>query len=305
MIKTTYGSFDGNSWEVFCQVCLKLKYESEGYQELPAWQGDLGIEGFTRTGKAFQCYCPDEDYEPQTLYEKQRNKITTDLGKLKKNELELKRYLNGILIQQWIFLTPLYKNKELVRHCHTKASDFRNMNLDVLSKDFDVLIYNIDFFAAQIPIVNGTTNNKLEIPADRDESKDIDWKGTNIDLVNNAITKHGKRISDSPNKEEKINKLTDFTIGDFLDEQQLVTKWKNLIPNDYEKFLRLISDYEKTVEEMCITNTDDNNLLYERIKQKLKERLMQTFPYIEDITLEKLMKGVVADWILRCPINFE
>ena len=111
------------------------------------------------------------------------------------------------------------------------------MNLDVLSKDFDVLIYNIDFFAAQIPIVNGTTNNKLEIPADRDESKDIDWKGTNIDLVNNAITKHGKRISDSPNKEEKINKLTDFTIGDFLDEQQLVTKWKNLIPNDYEKFL--------------------------------------------------------------------
>ncbi len=305
MIKTTYGSFDGNSWEGFCQVCLKLKYESEGYQELPAWQGDLGIEGFTRTGKVFQCYCPDEDYEPQTLYEKQRDKISTDLGKLKKNESELKRYLNGILIQQWIFLTPLYKNKELVRHCHTKASDFRNMNLDVLSKDFDVLIYNIDFFAAQIPIVNGTTNNKLEIPADRDESKDIDWKGTNIDLVNNAITKHGKRISDSPNKEEKINKLTDFTIGDFLDEQQLVTKWKNLIPNDYEKFLRLISDYEKTVEEMCITNTDDNNLLYERIKQKLKERLMQTFPYIEDITLEKLMKGVVADWILRCPINFE
>ena len=56
---------------------------------------------------------------------------------------------------------------------------------------------------------------------------------------------------------------------------------------------------------MCITNTDDNNLLYERIKQKLKDRLMQTFPYIEDITLEKLMKGVVADWILRCPINFE
>ena len=305
MIKTTYGSFDGNSWEGFCQVCLKLKYESEGYQELPAWKGDLGIEGFTRTGKVFQCYCPDEDYEPQTLYEKQRDKISTDLGKLKKNESELKRYLNGILIQQWIFLTPLYKNKELVRHCHTKASDFRNMNLDVLSKDFDVLIYNIDFFAAQIPIVNGTTNNKLEIPADRDESKDIDWKGTNIDLVNNAITKHGKRISDSPNKEEKINKLTDFTIGDFLDEQQLVTKWKNLIPNDYEKFLRLISDYEKTVEEMCITNTDDNNLLYERIKQKLKERLMQTFPYIEDITLEKLMKGVVADWILRCPINFE
>lgn len=305
MIKTTYGSFDGNSWEEFCQVCLKLKYESEGYQELPAWQGDLGIEGFTRTGKVFQCYCPNEDYQPQTLYENQRDKITTDLMKLKKNELELKKYLNGILIQQWIFLTPMYKNKVLVKHCHTKAYDFRNMNLDILSNDFDVLIYDIDFFAAQIPIVKGTIDNKLEILVDRDESKDIDWKGTNIDLVNNAITKHGKRIPNSLNKEEKINKLTDFTIGDFLDEQQIVTTWKNLFPNDYEKFFRLVYDYEKTVKEMCITNTNDNNLLYEKIKQELKERLTQSFPYIEDITLEKLMKGVVADWILRCPINFE
>lgn len=305
MIKTTYDNFDGNSWEEFCQVCLKLKYESEGYQALPAWQGDLGIEGFTRTGKAFQCYCPDEDYEPQTLYEKQRNKITTDLGKLKKNELELKKYLNGVLIQQWIFLTPMYKNKELVKHCQTKASDLKNINLNILSKDFDVLIYDIDYFAAQIQIVKGMTNKKLEILADRDESKDINWKETNIDLVNNAVTKHGKIIPESPNKEEKINKLTNFTIGDFLDEQQLVTEWKNLIPNDYEKFLRLVSDYEKTVEEMCIIKTDENNLLYDRIKHELRERLKQTFPYLEDITLEKLMKGVVADWILRCPINFE
>ncbi len=305
MIKTTYDNFDGNSWEEFCQVCLKLKYESEGYQALPAWQGDLGIEGFTRTGKAFQCYCPDEDYEPQTLYEKQRNKITTDLGKLKKNELELKKYLNGVLIQQWIFLTPMYKNKELVKHCQTKASDLKNINLNILSKDFDVLIYDIDYFAAQIQIVKGMTNKKLEILADRDESKDINWKETNIDLVNNAVTKHGKIIPESPSKEEKINKLTNFTIGDFLDEQQLVTEWKNLIPNDYEEFLRLVSDYEKTVEEMCIIKTDENNLLYDRIKHELRERLKQTFPYLEDITLEKLMKGVVADWILRCPINFE
>ena len=54
MIKGKYSTYDGNSWEEFCQICLKLKFESEGYQELPAWQGDMGIEGFTRTGKVFQ-----------------------------------------------------------------------------------------------------------------------------------------------------------------------------------------------------------------------------------------------------------
>jgi len=82
MIKTLYGNFDGDSWEGFCQQCLKLKYETDGYQEMPAWQGDLGIEGFTRSGIMFQCYCPDEDYDPDLLYEKQRDKITADLKKL-------------------------------------------------------------------------------------------------------------------------------------------------------------------------------------------------------------------------------
>lgn len=305
MIKTTYGTYDGNSWEEFCQVCLKLKFENEGYQELPAWKGDLGIEGYTRTGKVFQCYCPDEDYEPQTLYEKQRDKITTDLGKLVKNKEELKQYLNDISIQQWVFLTPMYKNKELVKHCQTKASEYKKKNLGILSKNFDVLVYDIDYFIAQIPNVAGSNNNKIEINVDISASNDVDWKKANISLVNNAYTKHGKRISDSTNKEEKVNKLTEFTIGDFLNEQLIVTKWKETYPNDYERFMRIIGDYEKTVEELCITNSDDNNQLYERIKQELKEKLKSSFSYLEDLTLEKLTKGVMADWILRCPINFE
>lgn len=82
MIKCKFGDFDGDSWEAFCQQCLILKFKNEGYQELYASNGDLGIEGFTRTGIVFQCYCPDDDYDPQTLYEKQRNKITQDLNKL-------------------------------------------------------------------------------------------------------------------------------------------------------------------------------------------------------------------------------
>ena len=111
MIKGKYSTYDGNSWEEFCQICLKLKFESEGYQELPAWQGDMGIEGFTRTGKVFQCYCPDDDYDPSTLYEKQRDKISKDLAKLEKNLAELKDYLKEVKIAAWIFLTPYYKNK--------------------------------------------------------------------------------------------------------------------------------------------------------------------------------------------------
>ena len=75
--------------------------------------------------------------------------------------------------------------------------------------------------------------------------------------------------------------------------------------NEYEKFLRIISDYEDTVEEMCIVNTDDNNKLYDTIKDELKKRIGNAFRTLDDLTIEKLTKGVLADWLLRCPINFE
>jgi hypothetical protein len=41
MYKTEHGDFNGITWEEFCQICFKRKYEEDGYQEMPAWQGDL------------------------------------------------------------------------------------------------------------------------------------------------------------------------------------------------------------------------------------------------------------------------
>lgn len=304
MIKTEFGQFDGNSWEELCQVCLKLKFENEGYQELPAWKGDMGIEGFTRTGKVFQCYCPDEDYAPDILYEKQRDKITRDLHKLEVNTKELKDYLGDIRISQWIFLTPKYKNKELVKHCHNKAAEYKRKKIEILSDDFDVLIYDEDYFTMQIPIALNVNSKKIGFNIEF--KNNIDWTKSNILLVENATSKHMKRLPpDAKNKNDKVNKLTEFTVRDFLYEQQIINKWKNIIPNDYEKFVSIVGDYEYTVEEMCITSVNENNQLYERIKSELKDKLKEAFPCYDDLTLEKLTKGVVADWILRCPIKFE
>ena len=71
MYQRKYGDFEGDSWEDFCQQCLKIRYRDEKYQEIPAhFGGDMGIEGFTRTGKVFQCYCPDEYFWHQNLQAK-------------------------------------------------------------------------------------------------------------------------------------------------------------------------------------------------------------------------------------------
>lgn len=53
MIKTEFGTFDGNKWESISQLCFKNNFREESYQEIKATPGDYGIEGFTRTGKVF------------------------------------------------------------------------------------------------------------------------------------------------------------------------------------------------------------------------------------------------------------
>ena len=89
LFQTEYGPFDGDSWEAFCQKCLKIRHIKEGYIPMPAhFNGDLGIEGFTREGIVYQCYCPDENYGPKDLYEHQRDKIRDDLKKLIKYKNE-------------------------------------------------------------------------------------------------------------------------------------------------------------------------------------------------------------------------
>lgn len=307
MYKTEHGDFDGNSWEEFCQLCFKHKYEKEGYQELPAWQGDLGIEGYTRAGKVFQCYCPDENYNADVLYGKQRDKITKDLGKLISNEKELKRYLGNQKILQWIFVTPRYQNKELVRHCAEKAEEFRNKKLDILDPNFDILIHDLDFFSEQIPLIIEGKGKKIEINhQDETDQNSAQWINSEIDLVENANRKNGHRINATANnRDRKIEKLTKITISNFLNGNITINRLQQKFPDDYEKLIRVVSQFEKKVEEICLTNASSSAELYSTIEKDLKDRVRITLPYLNEITIEKLTEQVLADWILRCPIDFE
>lgn len=307
MYTTDYGDFDGNSWEAFCQSCFKRKFEKDGYQELPAWQGDLGIEGYTRTGIVFQCYCPDENYNPDALYIKQRDKVTKDLGKLITNEKELKRYLGTIKIEKWIFVTPKYLNKDLIRHCSEKAEEYRQKKLDILSPTFDILVYDLDFFTEQIPLILEGKSKKIAINhSDETNENTSSWVNSEIELVKNANRKNSFRIpSNVTNRDSKIERLTQITISNFLNGNLTINQLEQKFPDDYENLVRVISQFEKKVEELCLTNSSNSNILYQNIETELKLRIKNSFTYLNDSTIDRLTDQVLADWILRCPIDFQ
>jgi hypothetical protein len=309
MFKTAHGVFNGNSWEDFCQQCFKRKHEVDGYQEMPAtFKGDLGIEGYTRTGILFQCYCPDMEYDPTKLYEAQRDKITKDLNKVIRYEKELKAYLGATKVSKWIFVTPGYSNKELVRHCREKAEEFRKLKLNILSDDFDVLVHDIEFFTAEIPIVLSFRQEKLDIdpPVKKSPKEIADWKSKEISLVDNAVRKHGQRVpSKAKNFDGKVNNLTQKSVSDFLNGDAMIRKWAEKYQDQYEKFQKVIDQFEKRVEEKCAVANGDSNKLYDEIEQELRSKIKSSFDFLDETMIDRLTYRVMADWILRCPISFE
>lgn len=308
MIKTQYGTFDGDSWEAICQICFKQTFREESYQEIKATPGDYGIEGFTRTGKAFQCYCPDDIYNADKLYEKQRDKITADLNKLKTYEKVLAEYLGTTKIDKWYFVTPTCGKNEIIAHCTKKKEEVKKWGLTIIDNDnFEIIFEEMSFLQPHLTTALEATNQKINLSTEGVEGDDpLIWKGKEISLVQNAQRKHGQRFVNSDEKiEAKVDVLTEQTIAYYLNGNSLLRIWQEEYPTEYEKFLAIISHVEKEVEEKCMFTSDDKNALYYSFKSLVEEKLTQSFPKLETEMIMRLTNHVLADWILRCPISFD
>lgn len=309
MIKTEFGTFDGNKWESVSQLCFKNNFREESYQEIKATPGDYGIEGFTRTGKVFQCYCPNEHYSTNDLYVNHRDKITKDLKKLKTYEKQLEKILGTTRIKKWYFVTPIYAKNDIVQHCSQKKEEVKSWNLSIIdNNDFEVIFEDISFLH---PFLNtAIENSKMKIdviPATQIESHDkLKWKDSKISLIENSQNKNAHRISSSStNFDSNLDKLVDINVQNYLEGNNILIKWKEDYSLDYENFLNITSVIESEIEERCITNTKEPSELYEEFRVLLKSELQNSFKNLAPQMISKLTNWALADWIFRCPINFE
>ncbi|MEO6175664.1 MAG: hypothetical protein ABIP27_10990 [Flavobacterium circumlabens] len=309
MVKTEFGTFDGDKWEYICQICFKQNFREEVYIEVKATPGDYGIEGFTRTGKVFQCYCPDETYSSSDLYEKHRDKITKDLKKLKTYEKQLKTFLGDTKINKWYFVTPLHGKNDIVAHCTSKRDEVKSWQLSIVdNENFEIIFEDINFLHPHLTLALDSTNQKINLSPNNEitDGEKLKWKGSEISLVENAQKKHLSRFDSSANNvDERVDILTEKTIASFLGGNILLRMWENEYPTEYEKFLAIVSLVENEVVEKCMFPVEDKNQLYFSFRDLVTDKLNIAFPKLEQEMIMNLTNQVMADWILRCPINFE
>ncbi|SEN21200.1 hypothetical protein SAMN05660976_07053 [Nonomuraea pusilla] len=125
-----------------------IYYGIEGFQTVPSRHGgDLGIEAFTHTGVAVQCYAARANTSVDERYRNQRKKLTEDLAKLERHTPEVVRLLGETKIKNYLFMVPVFDSRRIVQHATAKSSEYRAKNLPHLHPEFRVTVVTDEIFA--------------------------------------------------------------------------------------------------------------------------------------------------------------
>jgi hypothetical protein len=300
-MKVSFGNVDGNGWESYGHKVLRIKYLEEDYVRVPAqYGGDLGIESFTKTGKAFQCYCPDGEPSSDELYEKQRNKVTRDINKLVKNGVELTS-LGATKIKKWYLVTPRYENKELIAHCEKKANEVKKKKCSHIDDDFVVLILTEDDFVIENgKLLSAGAFQVIVKPRDTTASEVINWRASSNQLYNNIHSK----ISNINNVKD-VDQYVDINIKDYLAGQDMLARIHRDYPDLFETLVALKNSQELKVERFSMMPTGEPSEFLQTCFHEYEAMITRALGNaISAATITHLTAEAIADWLIRCPLRF-
>jgi len=308
VFKTSFGAYDGNSWEALCQQVFKKKFADDGYQQMQASPGDFGLEGFTiHTGMGFQCYCPNKHYTRQELYVAQRDKITKDLGKLKRYEAELGARLGSTKLKDWYFVTPEIDKNELLAHAKTKEEEVCSWNLSILDPGFRVHLHDADHYLTEINQMRVAAGESLDFGLSPPELSDLTQPHEVYEK--NVIRKSKARLEQkymSDNFELLVDQLGRQTLDSFLEADAHFRKIQDSAPTLYFKLVRLINEYEKHVMETRATWTGNADELTVKVRDGLTSRIVSDLsPQFNETSASQVSRHMVARWLAICEIDYD
>lgn len=307
MLQTRFGPFNGKTWEDLCQLVFKKKYDHIGYQHMAASPGDFGLEGFTlQLGFGFQCYCPDKNYAAAELYEKQRDKITIDLGKLKTYEAQIAARIGDLRIREWHFVTPEVGTNALHAHARAKEAEVRAWNVSIIDPEFTIHLRDAEFYLAEINEIRSLNGEALNFDISPPSLSSLE--GPLEEYEANLRRKTELRLAPRaghPQANTLLTKLYDQTQKAFLEHSALLRQIEQTAPTVYFRLVRLVSEYENMVSELGTTWTDSAEDLVNKVRDGLADRIFrQLGPHIDETDANRIARHIVARWLAVCELDF-
>ena len=293
----------GEEWQNWANKLLTCHYGPTDYQKVPDNdRGDSGIEGFTISeGHAYQAYGCEEPLSTVARYEKQRDKITRDIDKFIKNQPILDKLFGTVRITRWVLFVPYYDSKELLAHATKKTAEVIEAQLPYVADTFHVKVCEEeDFVIERDQLINAGTKALLVRTDAATPEQVTNWVSSNDSL---AATLDGKLRKLPTIRNDRDRQLFhEKVLGWYLKGQAILDALRKY-PDTYEKVVAAISHRENFLAMATVSGSPPQQILNSSI-QELFKTLQREVRDLHTFSAEALAHEAVADWLLRCPLDF-
>jgi len=297
--------WDPNDWEDNVKALLRVHYGPGQFVEVPAKHGgDFGIEGFSRTGCAYQCYAAQESLSTEDLYVKQRDKATTDLGKFVKNRADLLALLGATNIYRWILMVPRFESAKLVQHLEKKSEEVRLAKLPYAAEDFHACVETDDLFTIERAQLSDVGLAKVSLPINEVPTGELSaWNTDNYDQIAILEGKLAVLIGPSPSLTD-LQSSRNRMIAHLLQGQNVLQNLHLNYPQMYQSVRRCKDSRENFLTTLAQVTSPAPQKLFNEVLAQFKNELAESNPGLDRYTAEVLVWEAVADWLVRCPLSF-
>jgi hypothetical protein len=292
--------WDPNDWEAFVYSLVQDRHGPLNVQKVPArHQGDSGIDYYSTASRVvYQCYSVEEPCSVADRASKQNNKITEDLNTFCSNNAFLRNLFAGSPVARWVLVVPLHDSKAVNEHLAKKTIDVRAKGLPYVDQFFEALVQDPHAFPASSIEERRRQAATITLSSRSPTDDEIqDWTASQNTLVQNLIRKLRKR----PGAQEATQAAR--AISWFLERENLLEDLRSSAPQLSQRIGQVLSRHTTRLELTGPPNNDSQRVLRDAV-QEIAGALSSEISNLSTESAEKIALGTVADWLLRCPLDY-
>jgi hypothetical protein len=290
---------DGGAWQRLCMQVLHREHKEDLVPVPDTSGGDAGLEAYTHSGLAYQCYSPKEPLTAQKRYGKHRDKMTEDVGKFIDNKSKWQPMLGTIKIRRWILLVPASESKDINVHCTNQTSRLRQASLAYVAADAFVMVQTLEHYEASYDAVVNARLAKMHLPP----IQDPDFSTVDADLVQ---TMHRKlRKVPKLAGEKRRNNYVSTLLSSLISGREQRDYIRDHYPELDDELEHLLTDLANRLDGEFALLDDPPERMLLKVMKDAENRVNRALPSIRDGHARTISQAQIADWLMQCPLDFD
>lgn len=297
----TLHAWDHDQWELWGVTLVRECYGHEYVVDVPDNAGgDHGIECYTRSGIAFQCYSSEnEPLTPTRRGALQKDKIRKDIKKFINGGASLQALLGSVKIHTWVLLTPYHQDASVIGYCNEKALEVDAAGLDYAENPFSVTVHHLDTYRTE----HDRLTNRQALADDLQRGPDVevpDFANATSELIERMDTKLARLPGlDDDRRRAKVRSAL---LVEQIQGASLLDRWRDRVP-EVATHLQHVLATEKNQLELSAVGVPGPEDRFQAVRADVL-RSIRSDGALTPINAQHVADMAIADWLQECSLDF-